>query len=247
MSRLTILFHPTRSAARVASLANFARKIGVRAGFLALVAIQTACGSGLESIPPPRPVIIYSGARLNVDRERMQEINRWVSAEDLNIRDDPSFWVYDELVRAEVYPWENMRLQADSVWVTIPTAYPDARLPFHIYGHLHLMTRMGRQEEWLPEAPDAVGYDLERAIVARTADAWILGRTVFGTSPYGPLDELAYAKEAGFLDALIFTARPDDFAVRRAEWARANPGEMARYREWFLDTFSREPPGLRPI
>jgi hypothetical protein len=129
--------------------------------------------------------------------------------------------------------------------VQVPTASPAAQLPHHIYGHLHLMTVMGRQEEGLPEAPDAVGYDLERAILDRTADAWILGRTVFGTSPYGPLDELAYAKEAGFLDAFIFTARPDEFAETRADWARANPGEVERYREWFLDTFSREPAGLR--
>lgn len=198
------------------------------------------------SVPPPRPVIIYSGARLTVERERMEEVNRWVRNEDINIREDPSFWVHDLATREDVYPWENMRIQGDSVWVPLPTRYPDARLVHHIYGHLHLMVHMGRQEEWLPEAPDAVGYDLERAILSRTADAWILGRTVFGTSPYGPLDELMYAKENGHLDAFIFTARPDEFTVTRTEWARANPGEMEEYREWFLDTFSREPPGLRP-
>lgn len=217
----------------------------MRIGLLTSATLLAACGSGTMAIPAPRPVVIYSGARLNVDRERMEEVNRWVSEEDTNIREDPSFWVYDDAVRGDVYPWDNMRIQGDSVWVPVPTASPDTRLVFHIYGHLHLMAQMGRQERWLPEAPDAVGYDLERAILDRTADAWILGRTVFNTTPYGPLDELAYAKEAGFLDAFIFTARPDEFAVTRAEWARANPGEMARYREWFLDTFSREPPGLR--
>jgi hypothetical protein len=175
----------------------------------------------------------------------MMEVNRWVTNEDINIREDPSFLVYDEPIRGEPYPWEGMRIQGDSVWVRVPTTYPDARLVHYIYGHLHLMVEMGRQEEWLPEAPAAVGYDLERAILERVADAWILGRTVFGTSPYGPLDELAYAKEAGYLDAFIFTARPDEFAVTRTEWARANPGETERYRDWFLDTFSREPPGLR--
>jgi hypothetical protein len=108
------------------------------------------------------------------------------------------------------------------------------------------MTTMGRQEEWLPEAPEAAGYELERAILSRAADAWILGRAVYNTVPYGPLDELAYAKEAGFLDAFIFTARPSEFAPARAEWVRANPGEMERYRDWFLETFNREPPGLRP-
>jgi hypothetical protein len=104
---------------------------------------------------------------------------------------------------------------------------------------------MGRQDEWLPEAPDVTGFELERAILARAADAWILGRAVYNTVPYGPLDELAYAKEEGFLDAFIFTARPNDFATARTEWARANPERMDQYRDWFLETFNREPPGLR--
>jgi hypothetical protein len=246
VSRLTIFPSPIKSTAYAARAAIWARKSSVRAGFVAFVTLQTACGSGIASIPTPRPVIIYSGARMTVERERMEVVNQWVTAEDLNIRDDPSFWVLDEPVRTEVYPWDNLRMHADSVWVSIPTAYQDARLVFYIYGHLHLMAQMDRQEEWLPEAPEAVGYDLERAILDRVADAWILGRTVFGISPYGPLDELAYAKEEGLLDAFIFTARPDEFAVTRAEWARSNPGETERYREWFLNTFSREPKGLRP-
>jgi hypothetical protein len=246
VSRLTIFPSRTESTVFATRAAGWARKSVVGIGFFALVVFQSACGSGLESIPAPRPVIIYSGARMTVERERMELVNRWVTAENINISDDPSFWVLDQTVRAEVYPWDDLRMVADSVWVSVPTAYQDARLVFYIYGHLHLMTEMGRQDEWLPEAPDAVGYDLERAILDRVADAWILGRTVFGTSPYGPLDELAYAKEADFLDAFIFTARPDEFAVTRTEWARSNPGEVERYREWFLDTFSREPPGLRP-
>jgi hypothetical protein len=97
----------------------------------------------------------------------------------------------------------------------------------------------------MPEAPDAVGYELERAIVKRVADAWVLGRTVFDTQPFGPMDELAYASESGFLEAFIFTARPTEFAASRTEWVRQNAGEMERYRDWFVDTFNSEPPGLR--
>jgi hypothetical protein len=247
VSRLTNISKRTRSNVPKARNGRPVRRKAARIGPFALIVAVTACGSGVMSIPPPRPVVIYSGARLTADRERMEEVNRWVTAEDVNIVEDPSFWVHDlRPARDEPYPWEGMRIQGDSVWVPLPPTYPDTRLVFHIYGHLHLMVEMGRQELWLPEAPDAVGYDLERAILDRCADAWILGRTVFGTMPYGPFDELAYAKEAGFLDAFIFTARPDDFAATRTEWARANPGESDRYREWFLDTFSREPPGLRP-
>ena len=127
----------------------------------------------------------------------------------------------------------------------LPLGAQDASLVYQIYGHLHLMVAMGQQEEWLPEAPEATGYALERAIVDRIADAWILGRSVYDTQPFGPLDELAYAKDAGFLEAYIFTARPDEFASARAEWARENPGRVDAYRQWFLETFNREPPGLR--
>jgi hypothetical protein len=175
----------------------------------------------------------------------MKIVHEWVTREQDNITNDQSFWVVSMPVLEEVFPWEGLRVSNDTVNVRVPLGATDGQLVYQIYGHLHLMSAMGRQEEWLPEAPDAVGYPLERAIVARTADAWILGRTVFDTQPFGPLDELAYAKYAGFLDAFIFTARPDDFAASRAEWARANPGEAERYRDWFLETFNREPPGIR--
>lgn len=205
----------------------------------------SACASGGRSIPAPRSVVIFSGARLRVEPARADSIYDWVTEEQYNIQEDPSFWVITQPTVDETYPWEGLNTRADSVSVRVPMGSQDTELVFQIYGHLHLMATMGRQEEWLPEAPDATGYALERAILSRTADAWILGRTVYNTNPYGPLDELAYAKENGHLDAFIFTARPSEFVSDRAEWVRANPGAMERYREWFLDTFSREPPGLR--
>ncbi len=190
-------------------------------------------------------MVIPSGARLRVDQDRANEINAWVTAEQRNIQQDPSFWVISQPAEGEPYPWEGMRMSNDTVWVPVPRRSNDPQLVFQIYGHQHLMARMGRQEEWLPEAPDATGFELERAILARAADAWILGRAVYNTVPYAPLDELAYAKESGFLEPFIFTARPDEFAAARADWARANPQGMERYRDWFLETFNREPPGLR--
>ncbi len=224
---------------------SWPRKALVLLGVASSLALMEACATGAPSIPPPRPIVVHSGARIRPDQERMQEVNEWVLREQNNIEEDPSFWVVDERVMEEVLPWEGMRLGEDSVFVEVPLGAPDTRLVYQIYGHLHLMVEMGRQEEWLPEAPDAVGYELERAIVARIADAWILGRSVFDTQPYGPLDELAYAKDAGFLDAYIFTARPDEFAESRTAWARDNPDRVDEYRDWFLETFNREPPGLR--
>jgi hypothetical protein len=175
----------------------------------------------------------------------MDSINAWVLKEQDNITNDPSFLVVTEPTEGDVYPWQGLHISHDTVTVDAPTGSQEPVLIYEIYAHLHLMVSMGRGDEWLPEAPNATGFELERAILSRTADAWLLGRTVYAVAPYGPLDELAYAKEDGFLEPFIFTARPDDFAAERRDWVEAHPGEMERYHNWFLDTFGKEPPGLR--
>lgn len=218
----------------------------LRLSVLVAVGLLTgACAAVAPAIPEPRTIIIHSGARIRGDHERLTVVNEWVTREQDNIVQDPSFMVMTEVSTDPVYPWEGMEIEGDTVRLPIDPRAPDTRLVQEVYGHLHLMVAMGRQAEWLPEAADATGYELERAILSRTADAWLLGRTVFDTSPYGPLDELIYSKEAGFLDAFVFTARPNEFTEDRAAWARENPGETDRYRNWFLETFNREPPGLR--
>lgn len=207
--------------------------------------LTVGCVAATPSIPEPRTIIIHSGARLRPDHDRMAVVNEWVTRQRDNIVRDPSFMVAATASPDEVYPWDSMEIEGDTVRLPVNVRAPDMVAVQEIYGHLHLMVAMGRQAEWLPEAPDATGYALERAILVRTADAWLLGRTSWDFSPYGPLDELVYSNEAGYLDAFVFTARPDEFAADRSTWARANPGETDRYRNWFLETFNREPPGLR--
>lgn len=221
---------------------------GARATVWALLAVAglAACSGGPAPIPQPRPIVNFAGARLRPDAERMRVVNDWVTRQQRNITEDPGFWVITGVSVEEVYPWESIEFAGtDTVTVRLDPRGSDARLVYEIYAHLHLMVRMGRQEEWLPEAPTATGYELERAILTRASDAWLLGRTVFDTQPYGPLDELVYATENGYLDAFIFTARPDAFAEARASWAREKPAEAEAYRAWFVQTFNREPPGLR--
>lgn len=221
------------------------RKTLVSLGVTAVALVAQGCATGPPSIPTPRPIVIHSGTRIHADPDTMREVHEWVLEAQTTIEEDPSFLLIRESTLDERLPWEAMELGTDTVTMQIPLGGQDATLVYDIYGFLHLMHQMGRQDEWLPEAPDAVGYELERAIVARIADAWILGRSVFDTVPFAPLDELMYAKDAGFLDAYIFTARPDEFTAARTEWARENPDRVDEYREWFLETFNREPPGLR--
>ena len=90
-----------------------------------------------------------------------------------------------------------------------------------------------------------MGYPLERAILSRLSDAWLYGRAAYDIPPYAPLDELLFSKENGYLDAFIFSARPEEFEEERSTWRQENPGRQEEYRRWFLETFEIEPPGLR--
>lgn len=216
------------------------RAVWILAGIL-----MTGCGPATPELPTPRPVIIHSGARIKADEVRLDSINAWVSREQDNITNDPSFLIDTRSSTSEVYPWSHIEYGKDTVRIWVDQQYPDAVVPFNIYAHLHLMVRMGRQAEWLPEAPHAQGFELEQAILARVADAWLLARSVYGAAPYAPLDEIMYAHENGYLDALIFTARPREFVDARTQWAREHPEATTQYRNWFAQTFNREPPGLR--
>lgn len=221
------------------------RRSGARAVAIGVLAVLAGCAGVAPEVAEPRPIVIHSGARLRVEHERMKDVNEWVTRQQANIVDDPTFMIYTDPSVDEVYIWDQLEIEGDTVHTPVHARAADSRLVHELYAHFHLMVDMGRQDEWLPEAPDAVEYELERAILLRASDAWLLGRTVFDVAPYGPLDELMYANEAGFLDAFIFTARPSEFALARTDWARSNPGETDRYRNWFVETFNRDPPGLR--
>ena len=198
-----------------------------------------------SSLPTPRPLIVRSGARITAEQARLGDIDVWVRAQQENIVLDPSFWIIEGRSDEEIYPWDALTISSDTAEVLVYAAAPESGSFMSLYGHFHLMKTMGRLGEFLPEAPDAVGYALERAILTRISDAWLYGRSAFDMSPYGPLDELMFANEHGYLDAFIFTARPDEFEEERRVWAEENPGRAEGYRRWFRETFETEPPGRR--
>jgi hypothetical protein len=174
----------------------------------------------------------------------MDEIAGWSRAQQTNIIEDPSFLINAIGVDKDVYPWEGLELKGDTADVAYNST-SDGLLPYEIYAHLHLMKKMERIAPWLPDAPDSVGFELERAILARVSDVWLYGRSVFSLEPHRPLDELVYSTENGFLDAFILTARPEEFEAARAAWVAENPNRLEAYRAWFKETFDDEPPGLR--
>ena len=80
-------------------------------GLSGLLSVSAACTTAVPEIPPPRPIIIHSGARIRADHERMKEVNEWVTREDSNIELDPSFMVVSASTLDEVFPWEGLLIQ----------------------------------------------------------------------------------------------------------------------------------------
>lgn len=215
-----------------------------RLSLLLLAVPLASCASG-SGLPEPRPLVVYSGARIRTDEARVTTIDKWVTEELANIREDPSFWIISVAREEPALLWEGLEISNDTARIAFESASPDVGSIYQIYAHLHLMSTMDRQAEWLPEAPEATGYELEKAILKRTSDAWLYGRSVWSFIPDEVLDELLYATEEGFLDAYILTARPEEFEDERAEWLAANETASEDYQEWFRTTFDRPPPGLR--
>ena len=174
------------------------RKLLFLSALLAANMGSAGCGPGRQvALPPPRPIVVTSGERLRVDAARMDSVYEWLVAENLNIQEDPTFMIRGVPTARETLPWLTMTIEGDTARIQYDRAHPDITTAFNVYAHLHLMKNVGRLDEWLPDHAGDEGFELERAIVARMADAWLLGRAVFDVPAYGPLDELVYAKGGG--------------------------------------------------
>lgn len=205
-----------------------------------------ACGTGQVELPEPRRLVVYSGERLAPAKERMEEVDAWVREQWDSIQLDPSFMIYTNVAEGPVYPWETLELNeaGDTARLEVQ-GRPGAARSYTIYAHYHLMAAQDRLDKWLPEAVGVDAFDLEKQVLSRVADVWVYQRSIFDEPPYGLLDELAYAKENGYLEDFILTARPNEFVEARKAWSEGDPARADAFRDWFLRVFEREPPGLR--
>lgn len=209
-------------------------------------AFSFACGTGEIQLPEPRRLVVHSGERLAPPKERMEEVDAWVREQWDSIQLDPSFMIYTNPAEGPVYPWETLELSEDGDTARVEAqGGPGTARSYTIYAHYHLMAAQDRLDKWLPEAVGASEFELEKQILSRVADVWVYQRSIFDEPPYGLMDELAYAKENGYLEEFVLTARPGEFVEARKAWSEGEPGRAEAFREWFLRVFEREPPGLR--
>jgi hypothetical protein len=212
---------------------------------LASLLFMAGCAT-TAPLPQPRSVITVTGERLTASPQSMADVNEWLRTQMIDIERNPSFLIRVIQEASTHYPWSTLELTGDTAQITVQQGQGDPETPFLLYAHFRLMAERGPEalEPWLPEAHDATGFALERAILERIADVWLLGRSVFDTSPFGPLDEILFSREAGYLDEFIYAAQPDRFAAEAEAHLEANPEREASFRTWFARVFEREGPGF---
>jgi hypothetical protein len=214
---------------------------------MSLIVLATmACAGGPSTLPDPRPIVIRSGARLFPEKPRLEEVDDWFRLQRENIEVDPSFLIETVSRDTPAYPWESLLIvPPDTARIGVELSRSsDARTAYEFYAHYHLMDYMGRLDEWLPGSESLDEYQKERLILSRVADVWLYGRAMFQAVAYEPLEQLVYSAENGYLDAFLLTARGEEFTEERQAWLREDPEAQERFREWFLEAFEKEPPGL---
>lgn len=218
------------------------------AGVVALQ-VLAACG-GPPPLPQTRTVIVFSGERIQTNGERMQGVERWLRPVMEEIELNPSFLIDLERDADAAYPWDVLELDGDTATITVERAAVDVDTPHLIYAFLRLMAVREELNEWIPELEDEeeqpTGLELEKTILKQVADVWLLGRSVYDTHAYGPLDELLYATEAELLEPFILATQGDRFPEEVERFSQEHPEWEADLREFFRRTFERDGPGYLP-
>ncbi len=210
---------------------------------LILLPLLGAC-AGQMPVPQPRSIIIYSGERIQTDGERMMEVETWMRPQLEHIETSPDFLIRVNRENVQRYPWDGLRIEGDTANIRVYSLTGDIDTPYLIYAHLRIAQEMGDVDRWLPEEAEGLeGFELEKAILERVAEVWLLGRSVYDTQAFGPLDELLYSAEFGYLEDFILATQGDRFGELRDQRLADAPERMEAFGEWFSRTFERPEPG----
>lgn len=214
-----------------------------------VVVALSACG-GTAPLPEPRNVIVFSGERIRPEPERVQAVEEWLRPQLEDVENNPSFLIRLSRQARAAYPWDTLEITGDTALILVERAAVDADTPHLVYAHFRLMAQRGELEEWIPgldpeeELPQ--GFELERMILQRVSDVWLLGRSVYDTHAYGPLDELLYANERGLLTEYILATQGDRFPEQRERYTEENPEWEEALTTFFRTTFERDGPAYLP-
>ena len=207
------------------------------AGSLA-VAISPTASAGQYALTAP------SGSVLEFDRDRLLDMRDRSAALRRDLEEDPRILYYTSYGRElrtedrdEAYPWNVIDVVTDSIAAVVtPGNLREADRAYYNY----VVHRMHAVRED-PDVPCAEIVSREVQAIDAFVDGWIVARTLFGGPEYEPLDEFAFARDAGVLRGLIIAWSDRQLGGCLAVWGDANPGAVEEYRSWFRERYSAAP------
>ncbi|MEN8143729.1 MAG: hypothetical protein ABFS14_02150 [Gemmatimonadota bacterium] len=140
----------------------------------------------------------------------------------------------------DTYPWDRVTVRDDSVAVVLtPGNLREGARAYYNYAVQRM--RIVRATD-----PDVTCDELMRrevGVVSSFVEGWVVARTLFGGPEYRPLDELAFAREAGVLDGLIAARSDRHLGSCSATWAEAHADRLEAYERFHRIGFL----GLEPV
>lgn len=182
-----------------------------------------------------------AGTTVEFDRERLLDMRERSQALWADLQEDPRILYYTAYGRElgerdaeSAYPWNAIEVVADSLAAVItPGNLREADRAY--YNYVVLRMHAVRED---PDVPCEVLFERELEAVDGFVDGWVIARTLFGGPAYEPLDEFAFAREAGVLPGLIAARGDRQLGGCLAVWRSANPEAVARYETWREERFA---------
>lgn len=182
-----------------------------------------------------------SGAELVFSEEALRRMLDTTRALRRDLSEDPQI-LYFLGTGSEVtsdapdaaFPWNAVEVLADSVaTVQTPTNLREADRAYANYA----VMRMKNVQSDPDVSCDSI-VAREVAAVASFVDGWVVARTLFGGPQFAPLDEIAFAREAGVLPGLITQRGDRQLGGCLVIWADDHNASMAAYRVWRKESFA---------
>lgn len=201
---------------------------------LSQYAITAPSGQEISFSPEEVRTFLDSARALYAD---LQEDPRVLYMLDFGAETEPDGDFEDS---PDSYPWDRVTVRDDSVALVLtPGNLREGARAYYNYAVQRMRIVRGTD-------PDVTCDELMRhevGVVSSFVEGWVVARTLFGGPAHLPLDELAFAREAGVLDGLI-AARADRHLGSCSEaWAATHSDRVAAYEVFHRTEFL----GLEPV
>lgn len=186
-----------------------------------------------------------SGAELVVPIETVREMLDSTRALYKDLEEDPRV-----LYRIDVgpsvpektpdgaFPWNRVEVNSDSVaTILTPGNLREADRAYFNYAVMRM--RVVRGED--PDVSCDSLMDFEERVVSSFTDGWIVARSLFGSVPFAPLDEFAFARDAGHLRGLIAARKDRQLGACADRWSEEHAEAVEAFRAWRREEFLAAP------